>query len=47
MGRGGFKFYAGQDPRELPTYGIVEAAHYLLIPRATLRSWVVGYTYQT
>lgn len=34
-----------QDVRELPAYGIAEAAHYLLIPRATLRSWVAGMSY--
>jgi uncharacterized protein (DUF433 family) len=34
-----------QDIRELPAYGLVEAAHYLLIPRATLRSWVAGMSY--
>jgi len=33
------------DPRFLPAYTIQEAAHYLLIPRATLRSWVVGRYY--
>jgi len=31
-----------QDPREVPAYGIAEAAHYLQIPHTTLRSWVVG-----
>ena len=35
------------DPREFPTYGIAEAAGYLHIPPATLRSWTVGRTYQT
>src|SRR6266446_8327053 len=34
-----------QDIRELPAYGIAEAAHYLLVPRATLRSWVAGMSY--
>lgn len=34
-----------EDVRELPAYGIAEAAHYLLVPRATLRSWVVGMSY--
>jgi uncharacterized protein (DUF433 family) len=34
-----------QDVRDLPAYGIAEAAHYLLIPRATLRSWVAGMSY--
>ena len=35
------------DPRELPAYIVQEAAHYLLIPQATLRSWVVGRYYPT
>jgi uncharacterized protein (DUF433 family) len=34
-----------QDVRELPAYGIAEAAHYLLVPRATLRSWMAGMSY--
>jgi uncharacterized protein (DUF433 family) len=38
-------FYGGQDPREMPAYGIPEAAHYLHIPRSTLRDWVKGRTY--
>jgi uncharacterized protein (DUF433 family) len=38
-------FYPGRDPRELPAYTIAEAAHYLRIPLATLRSWVVGRHY--
>lgn len=33
------------DAREIPTYTISEAAHYLLIPPATLRSWTVGRYY--
>lgn len=35
------------DARELPAYGITETAHYLRMPRATLRSWVVGRYYPT
>jgi uncharacterized protein (DUF433 family) len=35
------------DPREFPIYGIGEAAGYLHIPSATLRSWTVGRTYDT
>ena len=31
-----------EDVRELPAYGIAEAAHYLLLPRATLRAWLAG-----
>ena len=34
-----------QDVRVLPAYGVAEAAHYLLVPRATLRSWVAGMSY--
>ena len=34
-----------QDPRESPVYSISEAAHYLRLPQATLRSWVVGRYY--
>ena len=32
---------------ELPTYGISEVAHYLRMPQATLRSWVLGRNYPT
>lgn len=35
-----------RDLRELPAYGISEAAHYLLVPQATLRSWVAGMSYR-
>jgi uncharacterized protein (DUF433 family) len=38
-------FYRNRDPRELPLYSVPEAAHYLLIPPATLRSWVKGRYY--
>jgi len=34
-----------QDPRESPVYSIPEAAHYLRIPPAMLRAWVVGRYY--
>ena len=34
-----------RDLREMPAYGINEAAHYLGIPKATLRSWVLGRPY--
>lgn len=33
------------DPREVPAYGLAEAAYYLGIPVATLRSWVLGRDY--
>lgn len=39
--------YRGEDPRELPSYSIRETAHYLRIPLATLRSWVMGRWYPT
>jgi uncharacterized protein (DUF433 family) len=32
------------DPRDIPAYTIPEAAHYLCIPKATLRAWVLGQT---
>src|SRR5256885_8408502 len=35
------------DPRELPNYGLAEAAHYLRIPLATLRDWACGCHYET
>lgn len=35
------------DPRELPTYTVSEAAHYLRIPRSTLHAWVAGQVYRT
>jgi len=37
----------GQDLREFPSYIVSEAAHYLLMPQATLRSWAVGRYYPT
>ena len=36
-----------QDLRDQPAYSISEAAHYLGIPKATLRSWVMGRHYPT
>jgi|HubBroStandDraft_6_1064221.scaffolds.fasta_scaffold00818_10 uncharacterized protein (DUF433 family) len=41
------KFYDGLDPRYLGSYGLAETSHYLLIPQATVRSWVVGRPYPT
>lgn len=37
--------YQGRDPRGIAAYGISDAARYLHIPPATLRSWLVGRTY--
>lgn len=34
--------YGGKDPRELPMYGVGEAAVYLGVPRSTLATWVMG-----
>ena len=34
--------YAKSAPHELPSYRVSEAAHYLRIPKATLRAWVAG-----
>ena len=33
------------DPREAPAYTLAEAAYYLAVPVATLRSWVLGRHY--
>lgn len=41
------KLIARGDPRDVPAYTIPEAAHYLQIPRATLRSWAMGRHYPT
>ncbi len=35
------------DAREQPAYGLAEAARYLKLPVATLRTWVVGRQYPT
>ena len=40
-------FYKGQDPRDIPNYTAIEAAHYLRVPPSTVRAWVFGYRYQT
>jgi uncharacterized protein (DUF433 family) len=42
-----YDFYGGQDPREMAVYKIYDAAHYLHIPSATLRSWILGRYYPT
>jgi uncharacterized protein (DUF433 family) len=38
-------FKTPTDPRLLPAYSVVEAAHYLHTPEGTLRSWVAGRLY--
>ena len=35
------------DVREAPSYGVMEAAHYLRIPRTTIRDWVSGRHYSS
>lgn len=37
--------YGGRDPREVPAYNVTEAAGYLRLAPATLRSWVAGRSY--
>lgn len=37
--------YKGRDPRDIPAYTFLDAALYLNIPKATLRSWTRGYYY--
>lgn len=40
-------FYKNRDPRYLPVYSVPEASHYLLVPKATVRSWMLGRPYPT
>ena len=40
-----FGIYGGKDPRDLSSYTLAEAARYLRLAPATLRSWVVGRQY--
>jgi uncharacterized protein (DUF433 family) len=42
-----FKVQPEADPRRLSAYPLAEAAHYLRIPLATLRSWIYGRYYPT
>jgi uncharacterized protein (DUF433 family) len=37
--------YGGRDPRELPAYTMADAARYIHVPAATLRSWFKGRNY--
>lgn len=39
--------YGGVSPLEYPAYSIADVAHYLRLPRATIRSWTFGRTYPT
>lgn len=34
--------YDGRDPREMPAYGVADAARFIDVPPATLRSWVAS-----
>jgi uncharacterized protein (DUF433 family) len=38
--------YGGKDPRDIPVYSIAEAAKYIHLAPATLRSWIRGRPYQ-
>ncbi len=39
--------YGGRDPRDIPAYAIPSAAQLAGIPATTLRSWVLGRSYET
>ncbi len=39
--------YKGKNPGDVPVYSISEAAHYLRLPVATIRSWAIGRRYPT
>jgi uncharacterized protein (DUF433 family) len=41
------KIYGEKHPGEIPVYSISEAAQYLRLPTATVRSWAVGRQYPT
>ncbi len=41
------KAAAASDRRDLPAYSLAEAARYLRLPPATLRSWILGRHYPT
>ena len=45
MSHTGLDIYGGRDPREIPAYSITEAARYVRLAPATLRSWVIGRSY--
>ncbi|HXL14913.1 MAG TPA: DUF433 domain-containing protein [Methylomirabilota bacterium] len=47
MSKGGTAFEKKTDPRELAAYSIAEVAHYLRMPAATLRYWVLGREHAT
>jgi uncharacterized protein (DUF433 family) len=37
--------YRGKDPLDLPAYSVVECAHILQVPAATMRTWALGRSY--
>ena len=37
--------FANEDPREVPLYGVAQAAGYFDVPVTTLRTWIVGQAY--
>lgn len=43
----GIDIYGGRDPRDIPAYGLKQAAHILDLPQSTLRNWVRGWSYPT
>lgn len=42
-----FDPYRRRDPREIPTYQVSEAAHYLWVPERTIEAWVFGRSFKT
>ncbi len=49
MGEGGrgSDMYRGGNPVDLPAYSLVECAHILQVPAATIRTWTLGRRYLT
>jgi uncharacterized protein (DUF433 family) len=44
-GRPTIDIYRGKDPLDLPAYSLVECAHFLQVPAATMRTWALGRHY--
>ena len=49
MGDAGRKMdiYAGKNPLDLPAYSLIECAHIVQVPKATMRTWALGRRYHT
>lgn len=39
--------YTGKNPLDIPAYSLVECAHIVQVPKATIRTWALGRWYDT